>query len=265
MVPGNRKGSRRIALTVQYDGTCFNGWQLQDNGRTVQGEIEAALKVLTRDNIRVVASGRTDTGVHAIGQVIHFNTTSSIPLQRLCIGMNGILESDLSVKNAYNVDNTFHARFSAIEREYRYLIYNNPQRSPFMRYRAMWAREPLDVEYINDVLGHTVGEHDFASFCKKRSASENENTVRSINSARACMKGEYIEIKICGNAFLHNMIRIIIGTVVEMGRKGYPPEHISEIIAQKDRDAGGYTAPAYGLYLSRVMYDPGLETMDSAF
>ena len=150
MESGSRTQSdtRRIALLMQYDGTGFNGWQIQNKGRTVQEEIERALLILTRENIRVTASGRTDSGVHALGQVIHFDTHANIKLDRLCIALNGILPRDVSVLNSYLVDNDFHARFSAVEREYKYLIYNHPFRSPFMIFRAMWVRDPIDIDYL---------------------------------------------------------------------------------------------------------------------
>jgi tRNA pseudouridine38-40 synthase len=137
MERGSCQGKRRIALLVQYDGTGFIGWQVQDDGRSVQGDIEKAIEILTKEKCRTIAAGRTDTGVHAIGQVVHFNTSSALSLSRLCIGLNGIMGRDVSVVNAYNVPDSFHSRYSAVEREYIYRIYNSPQRSPFMLYRSM--------------------------------------------------------------------------------------------------------------------------------
>ena len=260
---GRNQGKRRIALEVQYDGQHFNGFQVQDAGRTVQGELEKALKVLLREDIRITASGRTDTGVHALGQVVHFDTDSDIPLQRLLIGMNGILERDVAVKNAYNVFPDFHARFSAVSREYRYLIYNYPQRSPFMMYRALWVRQPLDMDYLNLSASQLEGEHDFASFCKVK--SQNGSTIRYIEKAEFTRNETMVTFTIRGNAFLHNMIRIIIGTLVSMNVEGEPADKIKSLLEIRDRNMSGVTAPPYGLYLNSIIYEPSLEEMNNKY
>lgn len=255
--------SRRIALIVQYDGTAYHGWQIQENGHTIQQELERTITVLTKRHSRVTASGRTDAGVHALAQVVHFDTESDIKLDRLVIGMNGILHHDMSVRNAYEVPGDFHARYDAVEREYLYLIYTYPQRSPFMRYRAMWLHDGIDPVYMEKVSEYLTGEKDFASFCKKQSADE--NTVRRIIDISITEQNHYIGFRIRGTAFLHNMIRIIIGTMIEMYREGKEPEHILEILEKKDRDAGGFTAPPYGLYLAGIRYSPPLESYPAAF
>jgi tRNA pseudouridine38-40 synthase len=260
---GGINAAGRIALALQYDGTRFNGWQVQENGRTVQGELERALEILLRRKARVAASGRTDTGVHALGQVAHFECDDAIGLQRLCIALNGILDRDVSVLNAYRVPPGFHARFSAVRREYIFLIYNNSQRSPFARDRAMWVREPLDLDYLRKASSHLVGEKDFMSFCKK--TSSDVNTVRRIDEIELTRSGDLVRLRILGNAFLHNMIRIIVGTLLEMHRGGVDPSHMGEILRRKDRDSGGVTVPPWGLYLNRVFYEPALESMEKAF
>ncbi|HQL82970.1 MAG TPA: tRNA pseudouridine(38-40) synthase TruA [Spirochaetota bacterium] len=256
--------SRRIAITVQYDGSAFNGWQAQLGGRTVQDEIEKAIRVLLKEETRVVASGRTDSGVHALGQVVHFNTDSDISLQRLCIGMNGILPRDMAVVNGYDVPSDFHARFGPVEREYRYLIHNHPLRTPFMMYRAMWVQEKLDLKYLRAVAAYCTGEMDFSSFCKKREAKE-KNTVRRIDRITVEREVDLIRIEIVGNAFLHNMVRILVGTMLKMHRNSMEPESVGDILAACDRESSGATAPPYGLYLVRVSYDPPLSSMKSAF
>ena len=253
----------RYALAVHYDGTFFNGWQIQNKGRTIQHEIEKGIQILARENVRVTASGRTDAGVHALGQIIHFDLEREIDLKRLCYGLNGIFPADISVKNAYRVSSEFHSRFSAVKRKYIYLIYNSYLRSPFMAYRALWINPLIDYEYIKDVLGHITGEMDFASFCKKISADK--GTVRKIEYTDVTKMDDIISIKICANAFLHNMIRIIIGTVLTMYREGRDPSYIKKIIDKKNRDSSGYTAPPHGLYLNRVFYDPPLDNFESAF
>ncbi len=264
MVGSERKTGQRIALIVQYDGTGFEGFQIQNKGRTVQGEIENAVRVLTREDPRITVSGRTDSGVHALGQVVHFNTSSDISLQRFCIGLNGIMAKDVSVKNAFAVESDFHSRFSAREREYHYLIYNHPQRTPFMMNRAMWVHAGLDAEYLREVSRYLVGEMDFASFCKKKEAAA-KNTVRRINDISIDRRENLIRIRVRGTAFLHNMVRIIVGTMVDMNMNGAEPSSIKIILDERDRDCSGVTAPPYGLYLYRVEYDPPLSSYESAW
>jgi len=254
---------KRYALLVHYDGTEFNGLQIQDGGRTIQHELENAVKVLLKEDVRITASGRTDSGVHALGQVIHFDSNSDMPLSKICIGLNGILPADVSVKNCYIVPNDFHARFSAKSREYIYQIYNYPTRTPFMKYRAMWINHNFDADYFREAASYLVGEHDFASFCKKISADA--GTVRKIESIDVSRENEMIRVTFRANAFLHNMIRIIVGTIVQMYREQREPQYIKEILEGKGREHGGFTAPPYGLYLNRVDYDPPLNFYDSAF
>ncbi|MCL1864917.1 MAG: tRNA pseudouridine(38-40) synthase TruA [Spirochaetes bacterium] len=253
----------RYALLVQYDGTLFNGWQFQDKDRSIQAEFENGIKIFAKEDVRVTASGRTDSGVHALGQVVHFDLDREISLQRLCIGLNGILPHELSVKNAYKVDLNFHSRFSAVQREYLYIIYRYPLRTPFMRYKAMWINYPIDTGYIREAASKLIGEHDFASFCKKVSAKN--GTIRKIDSIDVTEDYDVIKLKFRANAFLHNMIRIIVGTILQMHREGRDPEYITEILNGKDRSVSGFTAPAYGLYLNRVIYNPPLDSYESAF
>ena len=254
---------KRYVLKIKYNGTNFCGWQIQDNLRTVQGELERAIKIFTKQNVRVIASGRTDTGVHALNQVLHCDMAGDFNLRRLCIALNGIMPDDVSVSNAYIVEKNFHSRFSAISREYHYKIYNSPFQSPFMRYSAMWVNEPLSVKYISDGLKSIEGEHDFAAFCKKKSA--NENTIRRIIKTSAFQQDEEIVLKIRGNAFLHNMIRIIVGTIINMYVSNKDLDDLTEILKKKDRNYAGYTAPPYGLYLADVEYPENETVVDAAY
>ena len=256
-------GARRIALLLQYDGAGFNGWQIQNGGRTVQAEVERALNVFTGECTRLVGAGRTDAGVHALGQVAHFDTACTAGLQRLCMGLNGILERSISVKNAYHVPEGFDARRSARSREYIYLIHNGRQRNPFAARRAMWVSQPLDAGYLNETASHLVGEMDFAAFCKKSSALG--STVRRIESIEVTRAEDLVMISIKGNAFLHNMVRVIVGTMCSMHKNGDPPSRVREILEGRDRTRAGATAPAHGLYLRNVIYDPPLASMESAF
>ncbi len=254
----------RIALTIQYDGTKFNGWQIQNGGVTVQGEIEKALRIFFRHELRIMGSGRTDAGVHALGQVAHFDAPETVSLRRLCIALNGILPREVAITNAFRVKSDFHSRFGAVARAYRYVIYNHPLKSPFTAYRAMWLHDRLDPDYLRSASAHLLGEKDFVSFCKK-SESKGISTVRRITSIDIRKKGDWIFFEIQGSGFLHHMVRIIIGTLVDMSRKSADPSLMAEIIERKDRVFGGFTAPAYGLYLKRVFYYPPLESMESAF
>jgi len=263
MEAGDRAAGRRIALLIQYDGRLYNGWQVQNGGRTIQGEIERAVHVLTKERVRLTASGRTDAGVHAWGQVAHFDLWKEIDLGRLCIGANGILPKDISILNAYRVPDEFHARYSASSREYTYLVYNEHQRSPFMMYRALWINRPINTDYLRLALGHLVGEMDYASFCKKASAGA--GTVRRIDSIEVGRSESLIAVNIKGSAFLHHMVRIIMGTVIEMHLAGRDPSHMLTVIEKRDRSAGGVTAPPFGLYLRKINYEPPLSSRDAAF
>lgn len=264
MGPGNAGAdARRIALLLQYDGAGYNGWQIQNGGKTVQAEVERAIGVFSGERVRVVAAGRTDAGVHALGQVAHFDTASPAGLSRLCAGLNGILEKSISVKNAYLVPGGFHARRSAIARDYLYLIYNHRQRSPFASRRAMWVPQQLDLGYLRETAAFLVGEMDFASFCKKTSAAG--STVRRIESIEISKTDDLVRIWIRGNAFLHHMVRSIVGTMCQMHKNGDPPSLIREILEKRDRIYGGKTASAAGLYLRNVIYDPPLDSMECAF
>lgn len=258
-----KRGLSRYALLIQYDGTTFNGWQLQVKGITIQEEYEKAIQILTKESVRVTASGRTDSGVHALGQVIHFDLNNDIPLKKMCISLNGILPQDLSVKNAYIVGNDFHSRFSAVQREYIYILYRYPLRTPFMKNKAMWINHPLEADYIRSAASYLIGEKDFASFCKK--ISLNNGTIRKIEAIDVIEQDELIKIRIRGNSFLHNMIRIIIGTIIQMYRENRDPSYIEYILNEKDRSVSGFTAPPYGLYLNKIIYDPPLNFYESAF
>lgn len=253
-------GKRRIALTVRYDGTAFHGFQRQINGNTVQAELEKALSVLLREKITVFAAGRTDSGVHALGQVIHFDTTSDLSLRRIAIGLNGILPRSISVSDVFHVGDDFHARFSAVSRSYRYCIYNHPYRSPFADRRALWYPRSIDTELLNQACSYLVGEHDFTSLCRPGK----NNTRRRIISASVQKNDCDISVLIRADSFLHNMIRIITGTLLDINERSLPPEHMSEVIERKDRRCAGETAPPWGLYFENVEYLHPLSDYPSA-
>jgi tRNA pseudouridine38-40 synthase len=173
------------------------------------------------------------------------------------------MDKDVTIKNAFIVPATFHARFDALQREYLYIIYNYPLKSPFIVKRAMWVSDKLDMDFLKDISQYFIGERDFASFCKKE--SDEENTVRRIDEFEITRNEEFIIFRIKGTSFLHNMIRIIIGTILDFYKDKRDPNDIIKILEQKDRNAGGITAPAYGLYLNKIIYEPPLSEMESAY
>lgn len=258
-----RREKYRIALKIQYDGILFNGWQIQLEGRTVQQELESAVSKFYQEKIFVVASGRTDTGVHATGQIVHLNVPKGRALASICSGINSFLPLDISVVNCYEVDKKFHARFNAVEREYKFVIYNHPFRSVIWDKRSLWVRNTIDFKLFKETLLNLVGEHDFASFCKKRSADQ--NTVRVIKQIRVKQYDEIIEVYIVGNGFLHNMIRIIIGTALDINKNKKSSDYIKKMLEDVDRNSAGKTASPHGLYLNQIKYIPDLDLLNSAY
>ena len=252
----------RIALKVEYDGTNFNGWQIQSVGRTIQQIFEEAVYKFYQEKIPVVASGRTDTGVHATGQIVHLDVPKGRSLSSICSGLNSYLPLDISVTNCYEVTPNFHARYDAVEREYKFLIYNNAFRSVVWQDRALFVKDSIDLDLLKETLSHFVGEHDFASFCKKKSSDG--NTVRTIKSIDVIENADIIEIYIVGSGFLHNMIRIIMGTAIEINKSKLSPDLVKKMLIDVDRDSAGQTVSPVGLYLNRVSYLPSLSEMNSA-
>ena len=265
MVSGKRseRNIRRIALLIEYDGSQFCGMQYQRNSSSVQGELENALHVLYGYEIRISSSGRTDTGVHAIGQVVHYDDYGELSLGRILTGLNGITNRAVSIRNAYLVSCDFHSRFHAISREYLYKIYNNPVPSPFINNRAMWMPKYCDTDFIKEFCSYLIGEHDFKSFCKTVSAEK--PTVRTISEINVTKHDDLIQLKIKGRSFLHNMIRIIVGTIDYFNKNSIKPSKIVDILDARDRKAAGPTASASGLYLAKIEYKPSLDSYPSVF
>ncbi|BAI80462.1 tRNA pseudouridine synthase A [Deferribacter desulfuricans SSM1] len=237
---------------VEYDGTYFFGWQRQKDLRTVQGVIEAALSKIYKSSINIVGSGRTDTGVHAVGQVFHFVSERYLENRSVLLGLNSVLPEDVVIKHVEDVDLSFHAQKSAISKTYIYKIYNYQIRSALFRNRAWWIRDNIDVDLLNEYLKFFKGEKDFSAMCLKRSVPE--NPVRTINYIFAKRDGDFINIEINANGFLHNMVRNIVGTVIDLYSDNSSPEKIEEILKSKDRKNAGRTAPPQGLYLKEVFY-----------
>lgn len=246
----------RYKAIIAYDGTNFNGFQKQPNGRTVQEEIEQTLtKMANGKEITVFGSGRTDAGVHAMGQVIHFDYPEERPLERMRFALDTQSPEDIAVKEVAIVSEDFHARYLVKEKTYQFRIDIGKPRSPFRRHYASYFPYPIDVEKIQRALPDLLGTHDFTSFCA--SGSSIEDKVRTIYEAKMEVNetGDELLFTFRGNGFLYKMIRILVGTLLKIGNGRLAEDSIPEIIAKKDRNAAGPTAHPEGLYLYEVKYE----------
>ncbi|SDN58507.1 tRNA pseudouridine38-40 synthase [Fictibacillus solisalsi] len=244
---------QRWKATVSYDGTQFAGYQVQPEARTVQGEIEKNLAKMHKGNsVRISASGRTDAGVHAIGQVFHFDSPLAIAPERWQKALNALLPADIRILEVEAVPLDFHARFSAVEKEYHYRLMTNGEPDVFRRNYASHFPYPLDHGAIQEAMGIFMGTHDFTSFSSAR--SEVEDKVRTITMFELETAGDELIFKVRGSGFLYNMVRIMAGTLLDAGQGKIQPEEIRSMLAEKDRSAAGKTAPPHGLYLYRVTY-----------
>ena len=243
---------RNIKLIIEYDGTRFNGWQKQPNKLNIQGEIERAISEITGETIDLIASGRTDAGVNALEQVANFKTESKIPAEKFPYAINSKLKKSIVIRSAEEVPERFHSRYSVKEKTYRYTINNSEQGTAI--YRDMEYHFPikLNVEKMKQAIKYFEGEHDFAAF--KASGTSSKSSVRNIYKTKLWSEGERIFIELTGNGFLYNMVRIIAGTLLEVGQEKINPEEIIDIIESKDRKRAGRTLPANGLCLIKVNY-----------
>ncbi len=243
---------RNIKLTIEYDGREFNGWQKQPNKLNIQGNIEKVISDITKEEIEIIGSGRTDAGVHALGQVANFKTNSTIPIEKFAIAINSRIKKSIVIKKAEEVDERFHSRYNCKQKTYRYIINNSETGSAIYRNLEYNIKNHLDVEKMQEASKYFVGEHDFSAF--KASGTSSKSSVRTIYSAKVEKEEERIIIELTGNGFLYNMVRIISGTLVEVGLGKIKPEQIPEIIQSKNRQNAGKTLPPYGLYLVEVNY-----------
>lgn len=245
----------RVACVVEYDGAGFRGWQVQEAGvRTVQAVVERALARVADAPVDTVCAGRTDSGVHATGQVIHFDTTAIRPDKAWVMGTNDHLPPDVAIRGALAVPDAFHARYGAVARSYRYVIVEGWNRPALWRARAAWSRRTLDAAAMQAGARWLVGEHDFTSF--RTAACQARHPVRTVHALEVARTGGTITIDIRANAFLHNMVRIIAGVLMTVGRGERPPEWVGEVLARRDRTRGGVTAPPQGLYFLGPTYPP---------
>ena len=242
----------RIAGGVEYDGSRYAGWQYQHHASTVQQVLEEALSRVADHPVRVHCAGRTDSGVHATGQVAHFDTVARRSTRSWVLGANANLPDDVALRWAVPVDPGFHARFSATGRHYRYLILSRPTRSALWRDRAVWTHRPLDLERMRTAATTLVGRHDFTSF--RALACQAKSPVRTIRYLELHRRGELIELRVGADGFLHHMVRNLAGVLMAIGSGDADVGWTRELLALRDRARGGVTAPPQGLYLSRVDY-----------
>lgn len=244
-------------LVVEYDGSAFHGLQFQPELRTIAGTLETALSRIFAAPVKITAAGRTDAGVHATGQVVSFAAERAFPIERLVLAINGNLPSDLVIRAADLVDDGFSARFDARERVYDYLILNRGFPSALWRERAWFVTRPIDDARFLEAAKPLIGEHDFVTFCGE--APERGGTVREVRAIELARSSELLRVTVRGNAFLHHMVRVIVGTLVACATGYRDVAFAGRALEARDRTAAGPTAPAHGLYLAGVRYDD-LET-----
>lgn len=243
---------KRIKLVVAYDGTAYNGWQFQPGVRTIEGELNKCLSELLSEDIQVIGASRTDSGVHALCNIAVFDTDTRIPGEKISYALNQRLPEDIRIRESCETAADFHPRHCSSRKTYEYRILNAAFPVPTRRLYTHFTYVPLDVELMKEGASYLIGEHDFKSFCS--AAAVVETTVRTILDIQVEKEDSEISIKVCGSGFLYNMVRIIAGTLLEIGRGSYPPEHMKDILEAKDRQAAGPTAPACGLTLIKYEF-----------
>ena len=243
---------KRILLTISYDGTNYSGWQKQKNAVTVQGEFDKACSTLFKTDIESIGASRTDAGVHALGQRAVIDVDTSIPAEKIPLALNPLLPDDIVVTHAEEVGADFNPRFKALKKTYEYSIYNAPFRNPIYRNYSEYVRCELDLDSMRTACEAFVGEHDFRAFCA--SGNSSKTTVRIIYSLDIEKEGDFIKIRVTGNGFLYNMVRIIAGTLIYVGEGRIASDDLPEIIASGDRRKAGKTAGPSGLVLVKIMY-----------
>lgn len=245
---------RRIRIIVEYDGTAYSGWQRQLNANSVQQTLEEALRKLTGESeLTIVGASRTDAGVHALGQCAHFDTNSRIPAEKFSFALPAFLPDDIRVRDSMRAPDDFHARFWAVGKEYVYSIHNARHASALYRNLRAHVALPMDIALMRAEAMHMLGTHDFAPFAA--SGSEIKDTVRTIRSCDVRKDGECVSIRVTGNGFLYNMVRILAGTLIGVGTGKLAPGAIPRALKSQSRLDLGVTAPAHGLTLVRVEYD----------
>lgn len=253
--------SKRIALGLEYDGSSFCGWQSQSQNCGVQDALERAIGAIAGETVRVAAAGRTDAGVHALNQVVHFDTWAQRPESAWIRGVNAHLPDGVAINWAQLVSNEFHARFSATARSYDYLLLNRSSRPGMLHGKVGWFHAPLDLEAMRAAAGHLLGEHDFSAF--RAAECQAKSPIRVLHRFDVEQSGDFFHFRLHANAFLHHMVRNLVGSLVYVGKGKHPPSWIKAILESHDRQLAAPTFAPGGLYLSGVSYDAGWGIPDS--
>ena len=244
---------KRVKLVVAYDGTNYHGWQVQDNGITIEEVLNRTISELVQEDIKVIGASRTDAGVHACGNVAVFATESRIPGDKFSFALNQRLPEDIRIQESCEVDADFHPRYADTVKTYEYNILNRRFELPSKRLYAAFCYYPMDIERMNQAAAYLVGEHDFKSFCS--AGAQVQTTVRTIYAVNETKEDDMVHIRITGNGFLYNMVRIIAGTLMQVGTGLMEPEQVKEILEARDRSKAGPTAVAKGLTLVEIRYE----------
>jgi tRNA pseudouridine38-40 synthase len=255
---GPAEGRRRVAIGIEYDGTGLLGWQSQKDGPSVQDALERALAQVADEAVSVVGAGRTDAGVHATGQVAHFDSRARRDARSWVLGTNSVLPPGICLRWAHPAPDRFHARFSAVRRSYSYLLLNRATRSALWRHRAGWIHRHLDEQRMREAAAVLIGEHDFSAF--RAAECQSRTPMRRLERLDIIRHGDFVRLDFTANAFLHHMVRNIVGTLTVVGRGDRPVAWVGQVLAGRDRCQGGATAPAEGLYLVGVDYGELLPT-----
>lgn len=244
--------TKRVRLTVAYDGTNYHGWQVQNNGITIESELNRCLSDLLKEDIQVIGASRTDSGVHALGNIAVFDTASRMPAEKISYALNQRLPEDIRIQRSEEVAPDWHPRYVTSRKTYEYRIYRGEFPMPVKRLYALFSYRSFDVEKMQQAARYLVGEHDFKSFCQV--GAQVESTVRTLYSVTVEEQGSDLVIRVCGNGFLYNMVRIIAGTLMDVGQGKNAPEEMQDILEAKNRSAAGPTAPAHGLMLMKYEF-----------
>ena len=244
---------KRVKLVVAYDGTNYHGWQVQDNGITIEEVLNRTISELVQEDIKVIGASRTDAGVHACGNVAVFDTESRIPGDKFSFALNQRLPEDIRIQESCEVDADFHPRYADTVKTYEYNILNRRFELPTKRLYAAFCYYPMDIERMNQAAAYLVGEHDFKSFCS--AGAQVQTTVRTIYAVNVTKEDDMVHIRSTGNGFLYNMVRIIAGTLMQVGTGLMEPEQVKEILEARDRSKAGPTAVAKGLTLVEIRYE----------
>lgn len=243
---------KRVRLIVAYDGTNYHGWQVQKNGITIESELNRCLSELLQESIEVIGASRTDAGVHALGNVAVFDTQSRMPAEKISYALNQRLPEDIRIQKSEEVAQDWHPRYCDSRKTYEYRIYRGEFPMPVKRLYSLFTYRSLDVAKMQEAAKYFVGEHDFKSFCQVH--AQVDSTIRSVYDVKVYEEGTDVVIRVTGGGFLYNMVRIMAGTLMEVGQGKRKPEEIAEIIAAKNREAAGPTAPAHGLTLVKYEF-----------